>query len=235
MTPSSTHRSPPPAIPLPGDPPSADELARQTARFGAALGKGSRERLRGAVQALYRHYERTVAAHPPKQTVACRKGCAFCCHLYVSATAPELLVLADHIARWPDARRTALIARLIEADRVTRGLSAVERVRLNRPCPLLEDGACAAYAVRPLACRAYASFDAAACERSSLERDPAAPIPVPRVNIRTRRFLSHTFRAALGERGLDGESHELNAGLLRALGIPDAAASASQPPPPTPK
>ena len=34
---------------------------------------------------------------------ACQKGCAYCCHLHVEASAPEVLVIAEHIrTRWTD-------------------------------------------------------------------------------------------------------------------------------------
>jgi Fe-S-cluster containining protein len=208
--------------PVPADPPTPDEIARQTARFRALIAKPTRERLRTLVSACHRQLDQTIAANPPRQEIACRKGCAHCCHLYVSATAPELLAIAEHVSKWPEERRAGLIERLDRALQVTRGLSPVERVRLSHPCPMLEDGLCSIYPVRPLGCRAYASFDVAACERSTRERDAEAPIPVPRINMRNRRFLSHCLRAALTERGLDGNSYELVAGLSTILNTPDA-------------
>lgn len=213
-----------PLKPAPVDPPSPDEITRQTARFRALIAKPTRERLRTLVSACHRQLDQTIAANPPRQEVACRMGCAHCCHLYVSATAPELLAIAGHVASWPEERRTALAGRLAHASQVTSGLSPAERVRLGHPCPMLEDGLCGIYPVRPLGCRAYASFDVGACERSTRERDAAAPIPVPRINMRSRRFLSHCLRAALSERGLDGSSYELIDGLSAVLRIPDADA-----------
>src|SRR6185437_15732969 len=43
------------------------------------------------------------------------------------------------------------------------GLSRAARRRTGTPCPLLADGACSAYSVRPLACRSLLSLDAGAC------------------------------------------------------------------------
>ncbi|EWY36044.1 hypothetical protein N825_31755 [Skermanella stibiiresistens SB22] len=205
----------------PSEQPSPNEIARQTARFRALIAKPTPERLRSLVSAGHKQFERSLAANPTRQPVACRMGCDHCCHLYVSATAPELMVIAEHVAAWPDERRDALRSRLDAALAVTRGLSPVERVRLSHPCPMLEatpqGGVCGIYSVRPLNCRAYASFDAVACERSTRERDPDAPIPVPKINMRTRRLLSHCMREALSDRGLDGDSHELIEGLSRTL------------------
>lgn len=208
----------------PVDPPTPEEITRQTARFRALIAKPTRERLRTLVSACHRQLDQTIAANPPRQEIACRMGCAHCCHLYVSATAPELLTIAEHISEWPEERRVALSARLQSASKLTRSLSPAERVRLSHPCPMLEDGLCGIYPVRPLGCRAYASFDVAACERSTRERDAEAPIPVPRINMRTRRFLSHCLRAALNERGLDAHSYELIDGLATVLNTSGADA-----------
>lgn len=42
--------------------------------------------------------------------------------------------------------------------------------------------------------------------------------------MRSRRLLSHCLRAALVDRGLDGNSYELIEGLSRVLETPDADA-----------
>src|SRR5687768_7218945 len=122
------------------EPPSDAEIDRQTARFRALIAKPTRERLRTLVTAYHRELERTVAAHPTVRKVACAKGCASCCVLYVSATAPELLAIAEHVAGWPAERRAALLVRLERAGAVTAGLSPAERVRVSCSCPMLEEG-----------------------------------------------------------------------------------------------
>lgn len=73
--------------------------------------------------------------------VACRRGCAFCCHVEVDVTPLEAIRLA----------RQAMISGGNEAPR-------------RAPCPLLVDGACSQYERRPFACRAVYSPDARRCE-----------------------------------------------------------------------
>ena len=46
------------------------------------------------------------------------------------------------------------------------------------PCPFLVDHRCCVYAVRPLACRAWNSTDAGACERAHERGHDQVPIPV---------------------------------------------------------
>lgn len=88
--------------------------------------------------------------------IACRRGCAFCCHVDVDVTPLEAIRLAH---RAPSAGSAAA------------GLSAH-----RAPCPLLADGACTQYEARPYACRAVFSPDAKACE-DGFASDSAVLVP----------------------------------------------------------
>lgn len=150
--------------------------------------------------------------------IACRAGCSYCCHGFVSATAPEIF----HLARTLRARHDeqALLARLRAADALTRGLAPGERLKARHPCAVLEDNLCGAYAARPTSCRAFVSLSLAACERSWAGH--RVDIPVPNVNLRLRGSFDLAIRAALRESGLDERPVELNHGLLVAIETPDA-------------
>jgi hypothetical protein len=78
--------------------------------------------------------------------VECRRGCAFCCHVDVTVTPLEAIRLSQH------------------ARAAGRAVPATEASARYAPCPLLEDGACTVYAMRPFACRSLFSPDATACE-----------------------------------------------------------------------
>jgi Fe-S-cluster containining protein len=200
-------------------------VAVETRRFSATLAKRNRERLRAVASAAFARLEAAVAADPPARPLACARGCSFCCHIYVSATAPELFLLAEGVRAWPEEKRRRFEDVLAAAADKVRDLPTRERAALSVPCPLLgPDGACSAYVHRPLACRAYGSFDRAACEQGHAMPAEPVPIPTPRVAMATRRLLAHSLRAALRERGMDGRSYELLAGLERILSTPDAEA-----------
>lgn len=84
--------------------------------------------------------------------VACKDGCASCCHMNVSLTAAE----ADRLGK-AIGRRPAAVPRTIK--RSTDHFA-------GQPCPFLDARQqCSIYAHRPLACRKHSSFfeDAAAC------------------------------------------------------------------------
>jgi len=97
---------------------------------------------------------------------ACAAGCAYCCHLTVEASAPEVFLIAAHLKQNSSAERLAAIQERVEQTAAkVRGLSPEDRVRAALPCALLENGQCAAYAARPLGCRSWNSRDAGACAK----------------------------------------------------------------------
>jgi len=100
--------------------------------------------------------------------IACKKGCAFCCHGRVVASVQEILRIADHLRRTlaPEeidalvGNAKAYLARLAS-------LAAYERSVLTQPCIFLgEDESCSIHPVRPIACRRHHSLDVGACKRA---------------------------------------------------------------------
>lgn len=150
--------------------------------------------------------------------LACGRGCAACCTLRVTATAPELLLAARFLrAVQPrlQARGIDLVGALREADRRTRGRSEAARVGLRQPCAFVARGACAIYAVRPLACRAHASHDRRACALAAAGRQ--WQVPVSEGHRLARSLVQNAMQAALREAGLAWALYELNHGLALAL------------------
>ncbi|MDY3808551.1 hypothetical protein FYJ44_02150 [Desulfovibrio sp. PG-178-WT-4] len=82
---------------------------------------------------------------------ACGEGCAVCCRQPIPLTPLEALLLIHFLRlRLGPGERAAL----------ARNLAAAQTLPVvRRACPLLLDDHCAAYAVRPLACRRYLVLD----------------------------------------------------------------------------
>jgi hypothetical protein len=111
----------------------------------------------GAFEAALAHAAASDRARGAElASVACRRGCAFCCHVEVSVTPLEAIRLG----------RRALAGG---------GAPAASAAR-RAPCPLLVDGACSHYEIRPYACRAVFSPDAGRCEAGYLS-DQAVAVP----------------------------------------------------------
>jgi len=160
-----------PKIPRSPMPTSQDEFYRGLERAGAALSRargGPAERA-AAVHDAIADLLRDTDAH---ERLACRSGCAHCCHFPVGVTFAEAVQIADAI-RADDALRERVLA---DADAT--GDAAWHQL-VGRACPLLRDGACQRYPQRPMPCRALGSLDEAACSASltanaDVPRDEAA-------------------------------------------------------------
>jgi hypothetical protein len=159
----------------------------------------------------------------PVLDLACTAGCDACCHLHVSVSALEALLVAAFLRDTLSAEELASVrARVDRAAKRVRGMNQGERVLARVACPLLHEGRCIAYPVRPLACAGASSTDAAICDRA-LAGEP--------VQLRVDAGLHGAMRAArigvstgLLARGLDARRYELANALSIALAHEDAVA-----------
>lgn len=158
--------------------------------------------------------------------LACSRGCATCCTLRVSATAPEVWLVArflDAVAPRLLARGVDLWGQVREADAQTRGLDEPGRVGLRQRCPFIAQGVCVIYAVRPLACRGHASHDLRACADAAAGR--RAEVPHSAGHRMVRALVQNAMQSALRDAGLAWASYELNQALLLAHDAPQAEAA----------
>jgi hypothetical protein len=150
--------------------------------------------------------------------LACRKNCPSCCTLRVTATAPEIFLLAHYVRlidKTPHGAQIGLPGRIGEISRLTRGLDEQQRMAIHQFCPLMLKGVCIVHPVRPLACRGHAAFDRAACARATRGRDVDVPISEPH---RSLRFLVQSaLQSALYRSGLAWGLYELTGALAAAL------------------
>jgi Fe-S-cluster containining protein len=148
----------------------------------------------------------------------CHKGCATCCTLRVTATAPEVLMLARFIrAVHPGLmqRGVDLPKQVAEADSKTQGIGETDRVSVRQRCPFIAQGVCVIYQVRPLACRGLASYDRHACAQAASGKIDAIPYSEP--HMRVRSVVQNAMQSALRDARLAWGSYELNQALTMAL------------------
>ena len=67
-------------------------------------------------------FELSLKQNPPEAPLACARGCAYCCHSFVSATAPEIFLLARTIRSASEGDQAAALERVRATDAVTHGL-----------------------------------------------------------------------------------------------------------------
>ena len=96
--------------------------------------------------------------------IDCRKGCAWCCHQQVLVMPGEMLLIADYIENnFDSGTKKVVLQRAVEKDEKVKDLDAGRALQAKIPCPLLQDGSCSVYPVRPMACRIYLSSNLDSC------------------------------------------------------------------------
>jgi len=202
-------------------------------------------------QALHRAFDRTLAATQGRPALVdalltqafdsfqgnvaiqcedeppldCQRGCATCCTLRVSATAPEVMGVVRFLRAVAPRlleRGIDLIGQVRQADTTTRGLGEAERVALRQRCPFIAQGVCVIYPVRPLACRGHASHSLKACVEAAAGR--AQEVPYSGGHRMVRALVQNAMQSALRSAGLAWGSYELNQALLLALDNPESEA-----------
>lgn len=152
----------------------------------------------------------------------CHKGCAACCRLRITATAPEVLLIAKFIRATAPVlkeRGIDLTQRVKEADADTRGLNEAERFKRKRRCPFIAKGSCTIYPVRTLACRGHASHDKRACAAAMAGSDNVIPISQPHLMVRS--MVQNAMQSAMLDGGYSWGLYELNQALHMALAEDD--------------
>lgn len=155
---------------------------------------------------------------PPDKPIACKKGCAHCCHLAVMTDGATVLRIAEFIREnVSSAQRTLLDMRLILYEDKVEKMTQSQRSTARIPCPLLVDGACSVHEVRPLICRAFNSFDAEICDRKIHSGGSTSEIPSWDMPWLLGLALESGLKEALEESGYADGDIELGLGLKAAL------------------
>jgi Fe-S-cluster containining protein len=108
----------------------------------------------------------------------CKEGCSYCCcKPGVLVSVPEFLRIVDHIrTAFSAGEISALTERAHAYAAQMHGRSFDEFVDDSVPCPLLENGRCSVYAIRPLVCRGYNSTSVDGCRDAYANADHLVPI-----------------------------------------------------------
>jgi Fe-S-cluster containining protein len=196
----------------------------QHAAFAATIRgrRGERGFVRELTAQAFDSFEGNVAIQTEGMPqIACHVGCADCCMLRVVGSAPEILLVAQYIvATRPAFAKVGidLAQRLADEDRVTRGLDEQRRMALRRHCPFIENGSCAIYMVRPLACRGHAAYDRSACFDAAAGLGGDAKVSEPHLVVRS--LVQNALLSALRDAGLAWRLYELNRAAEIALSDP---------------
>lgn len=173
-----------------------------------------------AAKRAHEFFELSLKCNPSNHRIECAKGCGFCCHLRVSAMAPEVFHVANFVRKQFAGELERVIAQVRAADGNSRGLSSRDRPLHKFPCGLLVANACSVYLARPSACRGLTSISVKTCERGYNGEE--VEVQTPAVWTEIRQAHNQAMWAALSASGLPADSYELNHAVLVALETPDA-------------
>ena len=169
-------------------------------------------------------HEQVAVIASAKLTLACERGCNYCCHQRVEIRPYEAFVLAEHIRVRMTAQQADVVVRLAANRARIAPLTPLQHTQAGIACALLVDGACSAYEARPAACRKYYSLSVQTC-RDAFEH-PTEPLtgPLEDDNLRLAgNAVALGYARGVEESGRDAERYELHAALLEALENPKSS------------
>ncbi len=194
--------------------------------FGQTLGSTSSDgqaRAMALAGRAFDWFESNITVHTQGLPVlACAKGCPTCCALRVTATAPEIFVMADYVRKveaTPSGAQLGLGARIAEVERATHGMPETARLSSGIICPMLAEGICILHPVRTLACRGHAAYKEVQCKAAARGEDVEVEVSEPHFTLRA--LVQNALQAALRDKGLAWGLYELNQGLSLALAEPE--------------
>jgi Fe-S-cluster containining protein len=196
-----------------------DMLAALVCEYDIAATEALHQQPIAATRTHHARYDVRMAAQDAAVPVACRSGCAYCCHLRVSVRPHEALALAAALNDKPADERQRVRAALGRNASRIRALSATEHMVAQLPCAFLDgDNRCGVYEHRPAACRRYHSTSVDAC-KASFERphDLRSRISISNARVAASLTMELAYRKVLSERHRDVGVYELHTAVQEAL------------------
>jgi Fe-S-cluster containining protein len=141
--------------------------------------KKSPSRAINLIKEVYRFTDEMIAGCTQKSgaRLPCKKGCFWCCFLRVRVTPLEVMCIVDDLrSRLKPEEIFSLRQRIIRTDEITRGMIGYQRVRAKMMCPLLVEGECTSYPLRPIECRVYHSLSSLDCEALLVKVDASVAV-----------------------------------------------------------
>jgi Fe-S-cluster containining protein len=173
------------------------------------------------ITALYRHFTTQLVPFDDS-AIQCEYGCGYCCHLKVSCSVPEILVIVNFLhanGQIKHYRQQFSTAPELIRQRVNKD----DRwwIEHTVPCIFLdtEKSICSIYEVRPFSCRGYHSLDVNTCRQGYTDRT-ITPIPCYADLKRSREIYSIAFERAMKQRKLQSRQMELTSTLFRFIEEP---------------
>jgi Fe-S-cluster containining protein len=155
-------------------------------------------------------------------TIACKAGCSYCCHIKVDALPIEVFYLVQHLRSTLNKSELDLVHSKAKANRQrTSGMTCHEQQEKAIRCPLLSnEGCCMCYVARPSTCRRYHSNDAAPCQ-AMFENTAAKDMRAEVVEVRyPAAAIFWAAQETFKNEGFDAAPYDLSSALDEVLSNP---------------
>ena len=156
---------------------------------------------------------------PQQVELACKKGCAYCCHIRLTSTPLEVIALGERLRA--DGRTDSALEKLRSYEQAIEGLTPEKRLVTLMPCPFLASDLCTVYDIRPSACRAYHSYDLGRCIADFEKPEEMLGVPQNPVRLDIDAMLFDAVEQACLELRLENETIEFVTGVRLVLEDPN--------------
>lgn len=181
------------------------------------LARTMSERITLNHKSSYQRYQE-IAQVKGNPLIACRMGCAWCCHQTVAVTVPEAALVAHYVAStYGENDLRNLLLRLQDHRSARRAwLTDGNGSAFVKACPFLIDSACSIHELRPAACRGQNSFREEQCRHNYEHPEDVKELDCFFLHILIVNQIRWGLQDALTESGLEGGLYEF-AGLVSSL------------------
>lgn len=134
---------------------------------------------------------------------ACENGCHTCCNQEVFALNIEMKIIINHIINnFPKQRQIEVLQKAEEKLNHTKDKTNAEWERVKAPCPLLANGSCSVYSIRPMACRIYLCSSKESCIEKQTNSDPNFYPSLYQLPLRCGQMMNEGFAKSLREKNI---------------------------------
>jgi len=161
------------------------------------------------------------------KTIQCKAGCAYCCHLRVTAYVYEIVGIYQRLQKLPAEQLDAACQRIEAQYAEIKELTVQKRRERNITCPMLVEDHCIVHEVRPVSCAGHHSTDVYRCQDGFLYPDvteityehPGVPMLQ---SVKTEQSAQEQLaRQVIKEAGDNPEKVELISSLYQLFADPD--------------
>lgn len=160
--------------------------------------------------------------NPTEPRPACRAGCHWCCHVRVMVSPVEVIRIINFLKKkLSSGEIDELHARIVEVDKLTRGMNDEDRASTRLFCPLLQNKRCSVYPVRPMSCQGHYSMDADKCQQDYENPDEEILVPFYAFSTMVHSATLAGIAKGFDDFGLESYPVELVAALRIGLETPN--------------